>query len=99
MHRIIRLCKDYPAEFTNQLMDFRSNWQMVEIDRVRKNARYISFGEAYHIYQLCQIMDAPAEQPISKEVADEVFAEAEYCSYWNSVLAIDAVGALQDRPV
>jgi hypothetical protein len=94
LHRIIRLCKDYPPEFTNQLMDFRANWQMVEIDRVQKSG--IPLSTAYYLYQLCMIIDAPLEEPLTKDVADELFASASYCSHWNAVLALDEIGALQD---
>ncbi len=93
LHRIVRLCKDYPAEFTNQLMDFRANWQMVEIDRVQKTG--IPLSTAYYLYQLCMIMDAPLDEPPSKDVADELFVHASYCSYWNAVLPLDEIGALR----
>lgn len=94
LHRITRLCADYPSEFTNQLMDFRANWQMVEIDRVQKKG--IPFSTAYQLYQLCMIMYAPLEEPLSKDVADALFEHANYCSYWNAVLALDEIGALRD---
>lgn len=34
LFRITRLCKDYPAAFRNQLLDFRANWQMREVSQV-----------------------------------------------------------------
>lgn len=99
MHRITRLCKDYPKEFYNQLLSFRSNWQWLEINRVRSNSKALTSVAAYRQYHLCLIMDAPDELPESKEETEILFEEARYCSYWNAVLALDNIGALQEDPV
>jgi len=96
LHRIIRLCRDYPASFRNQLHDFRSNWQWLEIERVRKANPGLSPVAAYRLYHLCTLLDPPEEVPLTKEEADILFDQADFCSHWNSVLALDAIGALQD---
>lgn len=96
LHRIIRLCKDYPEAFRKQLLDFRSNWQWLEIDRVQEANRYLMFVGAYRLYYMCMLMDAPAALPVTKEESDALFENAEFCSHWNSVLALDGIGALQD---
>ena len=51
---------------------------------------------AYRLYYMCMLMDAPGALPASKEESDALFEEAEFCSHWNAVIALDGVGALQD---
>ena len=86
----------YPASFRRQLLDFRANWQWLEIDRVQEANEGLAFVGAYRLYYMCMLMDAPDVLPVSKEESDTLFENAEFCSHWNAVLALDGIGALQD---
>ena len=97
LFRVHRLCMGYPDSIRDQLMDFRSNIQWQEVERVRVSNKGIDARAAYNQYYMCTLMDAPYALPVSKEDIDEVFAMHDYCSRWASVLALDQVGAL--RPV
>lgn len=95
--RLHRLCMGYPDDFKRQLLDFRTNMQWLEVERVRVSNKGLAARAAYNQYYMCTLLDAPRELPESKEDVDAVFAMKDYCSRWASVLALDQIGAF--RPV
>jgi hypothetical protein len=98
LFRITRLCQNYPDAFRRQLLDFRANWQWLEVERVQASNRGLQPLAAYQLYHLCCLLDPPARLPDSKEEVDTLFLNVEFCSPWASVLALDAIGALRDAP-
>lgn len=98
LFRITRLCDSYPQEFRRQLLDFRANWQWLEIERVQASNKDLLPLAAYQLYYLCCLLDPPDRLPDTKEDADNLFLNKDFCSPWASVLALDAIGALRDAP-
>jgi hypothetical protein len=96
LFRITRLCKDYPRSFRDQLLDFRLNWQRLELTRVQANSLGLDRLGAYSVYAMCTLMRAPADVMPGKDALDALLAVTDYCSHWRSVLALDHVGAFRD---
>lgn len=98
LFRITRLCQNYPDSFRHQLLDFRANWQWLEIERVQAANKDLLPLAAYQLYHLCCLLDSPDHMPGSKEEVDTLLLNHKFCSPWASVLALDAIGALRDAP-
>ena len=97
--RITRLCKDYPRAFRDQLLDFRLNWQQLEISRVQANSPGLDRLGAYSVYHMCQLLRAPIDVAPGRDAMQALQAVGDFCSHWRSVLALDNVGAFRDpRP-
>lgn len=95
LFRAIQLCEDCPAEFWNQLLSFRQNWQLIEIERIRANSMR---GEghmrtAHTQYLMCSMLQPPDDLPSDK--AADAIESAELCSPWTAVLPLDSVGAFR----
>jgi hypothetical protein len=98
LFRIIRLCQDYPNSFRRQLLDFRVNWQWLEIERIQLSSKGLDALAAYRLYHLSCLLNSPNRLPADKEAVDAVFLNTDFCSPWTSVLALDAIGSLRDAP-
>jgi hypothetical protein len=98
LFRIIRLCQDYPNSFRRQLLDFRVDWQWLEIERIQLSSKGLDALAAYRLYHLSCLLNSPNRLPADKEAVDAVFLNTDFCSPWTSVLALDAIGSLRDAP-
>lgn len=98
LFRLIDLCEGYPPEFLGQLKDFRASWQWREIERVRLANPGLDVRAAFRLYYLCSLL-FPPDESLLKEFQDAVFETREYCSPWNSVMSLDAIGAFRYQAV
>jgi hypothetical protein len=98
LFRLIDLCEGYPDEFLRQLKDFRASWQWREIERVRLAHPGIQIKAAFRLYYLCSLLFPPEEDgdPFKDEA---VFAQDQFCSPWNAVMSLDAIGAFRYQAI
>lgn len=92
LYRVSRLCVD---EMKPVLRDFKTSWNLVEIDRVRRKNGWSSLRHATLVLTLCRMLDPPISIPEQKEGLDALM-KAPRCSPWTSVLAMKDLGAFTD---
>ena len=97
LSRSIQLCKaaGCPKDFLEQLLDFRTSWQWVEIGRIRKRNKDLDRRAAFNLYILCSLLRAPDQLPKDKLHADKLL-QGPTCSPWASVIARSGLGAFKD---
>ncbi len=98
LFRTTQLCRDCPQEFRNHLEDFRRNWQWLELERIRRSGQNITMRSAYMHYVLCCMLFPPDTLPHDSGKpgsALEDLTQADLCSPWTSVLALESVGAFR----
>lgn len=98
LFRTIQLCRDCPQTFRDQLDDFRRNWQWLELERIRRSGQNMTMRSAYMHYVLCCMLFPPDTMPFDSGKAGsrlESLTQAELCSPWTSVLALESVGAFK----
>ena len=55
---------------------------------------------AFRLYYLCTLLYPPDDdQPLLKELEDQIFQNREYCSPWTSVMSLDAIGAFRYQSI
>lgn len=98
LFRTTQLCRDCPQEFRDQLEDFRRNWQWLELERIRRSGKNITMRSAYTLYVLCCMLVPPETMPYDSGKPGSVLeslTQANLCSPWTSVLALESVGAFK----
>jgi hypothetical protein len=96
LFRTIQLCRDCPKPLRRLLIDFRQNWQWLELERIRKSGPDITMRTAYTMYVLCSLLDPPEEMPFDSGKAGsalDALAQSPLCSPWTAVIPLDGVGA------
>lgn len=97
LFRIIDLCEGCPQAFLRQLKDFRSSWQLMEIERVRFGHKEMDFFAAQRVYFLAVMLNAPPQIPTGRDAFLVLVQSAEFASHWNAVLALWHIGAFRER--
>lgn len=98
LFRITDLCTGCPREFYDHLIDFRENWQRLEVQRVHASNKDVDMFAAFRLYYMSVIMDAPAVIPSSKADFFTLISGATFASHWNCVLALWHIGAFRELP-
>ena len=93
MGRAVQLSANEVGGVTANLRDFVRNWQWREIENVRMACKGITTQHAYILYAMCKLQRAPDYIPYDKMVLNDLLSTP-VCSSWRSVMALQAVGAL-----
>ena len=99
LFRLIDLCEGYPVAFLRQLKDFRASWQWREIERVRLGHPGLETKAAFRLYFMCSLLFAPDDADPFKDDDAAFMAQDEFCSPWNAVMSLNAIGAFRYQAI
>lgn len=93
MGRALQLSANEVGKINEQMKDFVRSWQYKEIDNVRMATKGITTDHAYVMYAMCKLQHAPDVIPYDKMVLRDLL-RSPVCSPWRSIMALQAIGAL-----